>query len=257
MDLGLKDKIAIITGATSGLGKAICNVLAAEGAKIAFGYRGSSPEKEEIVRGQITQLTHDFDTDVLAIKGDILKKEDIDTLVNNTIDHFGGVDILVNNAAIWPTSYVRNMEKSEWDRTIETNLTAPYLLCQRVVQYWLNADKKGKIINIVSQAAFNGSTSGHAHYAASKAGLVTFGISLAREVAPYGITVNSVAPGMIRTPMSKEALEKRHDEYIARIPLGRIAEPEEVAYSVAFLASNKADYITGATINVTGGMLTR
>ena len=149
------------------------------------------------------------------------------------------------------------MELDEWDKTIKTNLTAPFLLCQRIIQYWLDTAQKGRIINIVSQAAFNGSTSGHAHYAASKAGLVTFGISLAKEVAKHGITVNSVAPGMIHTPMSQEALRERYEDYIARIPLGRIAEPEEVAYSVAFLASNKADYITGATINVTGGMLVR
>ena len=257
MDLGLKGKVAIITGASCGLGLAICHVLAKEGVHIAFGYRKSTPEKEQLVKKNISEIKNKYGVDVYGACGDISVKENIDHVIDDTIHHFGKVDILVNNAAVWPTSQVKNMELDEWDKTIKTNLTAPFLLCQRIIQYWLDTAQKGKIINIVSQAAFNGSTSGHAHYAASKAGLVTFGISLAKEVAKHGITVNSVAPGMIHTPMSQEALRERYEDYIARIPLGRIAEPEEVAYSVAFLASNKADYITGATINVTGGMLVR
>lgn len=119
--------------------------------------------------------------------------------------------------------------------------------------------KHGKIINIVSQAAFHGSTSGHAHYASSKAGLVGFTISLAREVAPYGINVTAVAPGIMRSPMNEEVLKdpKRVDAYLERIPLRRVSEPVDVARSVLFLASTQADYITGATIDVTGGMLMR
>ena len=130
------------------------------------------------------------------------------------------------------------------------------MFSKRLVNYLLKRKAKGKIINIVS-AAFHGSTSGHAHYAAATGGVVTFTVSLAREVAPYGINVTAVAPGMMRTPMNKDALAEREDEYLRRIPLGRIADPKEVAYAVAFLASDKADYITGATIDVTGGMLMR
>ncbi|HWQ31064.1 MAG TPA: SDR family oxidoreductase [Negativicutes bacterium] len=126
-----------------------------------------------------------------------------------------------------------------------------------MVQHIIARKSPGKIINIVSQAAFHGSTSGHAHYGAAKGGVVTFTVSLAREVAKYGINVVAVAPGMMRTPMNKKELAEREGEYVKRIPLGRISEPEEVAYTVAFLASDKADYITGATIDVTGGMLMR
>ncbi len=119
------------------------------------------------------------------------------------------------------------------------------------------AQQKGKIVNIVSQAAFHGSTTGHAHYAASKAGLVSFSISLAREVAKYGINVNMVAPGMVRTPMTEEALKAKPDYYNGRIPIGRVAEPEEVAQAAVFLASKCADYYTGITFDATGGMLMR
>jgi 3-oxoacyl-[acyl-carrier protein] reductase len=149
------------------------------------------------------------------------------------------------------------MSDEEWDKTIRINLNGPFYLSKRVVNHLIERKAKGKIINIVSQAAFHGSTSGHAHYAASKGGLVTFTVSLAREVAKYGINVCAVAPGMIRTPMNKDTLREREEDYLDRIPLGRIAEASEIANVVAFLASDKADYITGATIDVSGGMLMR
>ena len=128
-----------------------------------------------------------------------------------------------------------------------------------MVKYWLQNKIKGKIVNVTSQAAFHGSTSGHAHYAASKAGLVTFSISLAREVAPDGINVNLVAPGIMRSPMTEEVLKdpKRKDAYLERIPVRRIAETDDVAKAVVFLLSTQADYMTGTTLDLTGGMLMR
>ena len=149
------------------------------------------------------------------------------------------------------------MSLEDFDQTLYMNLEVPFLLSKMMVNHLIENDRKGKIIQIVSQAAFHGSTTGHAHYASSKAGLVTFSKSLAREVAGYGINVNSVAPGMMETPMVKDALEKKRDYYNNRIPIGRVATAEEVAYVVAFLASNKADYLTGITIDATGGMLMR
>ena len=163
----------------------------------------------------------------------------------------------MNNAAIWPTAYVREMTTQSMTKTLSINLVAPFVTCREFVNILEARGEKGKIVNMVSQAAFHGSTSGHAHYAASKAGLVGFSISLAREVAPRGINVNCVAPGMMRTPMNEQALREREDEYLARIPLRRIADPREVAYAAAFLLSDKADYITGATLDLTGGMLMR
>ena len=164
---------------------------------------------------------------------------------------------MVNNAGVWPTAFVTDMSDEAWDRTVKINLSGPFYFSKRVVNQLIEKGRKGKIVNIVSQAAFHGSTSGHAHYAAAKGGLVTFTVSLAREVAKHGINVTAVAPGMMRTPMNVKELAEREEEYIKRIPLGRISDPKEVAYTVAFLASEKADYITGATIDVTGGMLMR
>jgi 3-oxoacyl-[acyl-carrier protein] reductase len=149
------------------------------------------------------------------------------------------------------------MTEEQWNTTLAVNLTGPFLTCREAVRRWLAAGRRGRIVNVVSQAAFHGSTSGHAHYAASKAGVVTFTVSLAREVAPHGIHVNAVAPGMMSTEMAREALEKDQDRYIERIPLRRIADPAEVAAVVAFLSSEQASYITGATLDVTGGMLMR
>jgi 3-oxoacyl-[acyl-carrier protein] reductase len=163
----------------------------------------------------------------------------------------------VNNAGTWPTARILDMSDEDWESTLRINLTGTFMFSKRMVA-WLHARKrKGKITNIVSQAAFHGSTSGHAHYAAAKAGVVNFTVSLAREAAEYGINVNAVAPGIIATPLMGKALEARLAEYVARIPLGRIASPEDIADVVVFLCSNKADYMTGATVDVTGGMLMR
>ena len=167
------------------------------------------------------------------------------------------IDCLVNNAAIWPTAFVSEMKTEDFETTLNVNLVSPFVLCREMFNYLKAEKRKGKIVNMVSQAAFHGSTSGHAHYAASKAGLVGFSISLAREAAPFGINVNCAAPGMMRTPMNREALAEREDQYLKRIPLGRIADPKEIAYSVAFLLGDKSDYITGATLDLTGGMLMR
>jgi 3-oxoacyl-[acyl-carrier protein] reductase len=161
---------------------------------------------------------------------------------------------LINNAGIWPTALVKDMTDEQWQTTLAVNLTGPFLLCREAVRRWLAANRQGRIVNITSQAAFQGSTTGHADYAAAKAGLTNFTISLAREVAAHGIHVNAVAPGFMETDMAAEALRKRRDHYLQRIPLRRIADPAEVAATVVFLASSRASYMTGATLHVNGGM---
>lgn len=253
MELNLKGKVAIVTGGGSGLGAAISDILASEGARVVVNYIVD----EANVFKFVDQLNEKYGAAAIPLYGDITVASDVEDVIARTIDIFGKVDILVNNAGVWPTAFVENMSDEEWERTIRINLTGPFLFSKRVVQHLIARKSKGKIINIVSQAAFHGSTSGHAHYAAAKGGVVTFTVSLAREVAKYGINVTAVAPGMMRTPMNKRELAEREEEYIKRIPLGRISDPAEVAYTVAFLASEKSDYITGATIDVTGGMLMR
>jgi 3-oxoacyl-[acyl-carrier protein] reductase len=255
MYLNLRGKVAIVTGGGGGLGRAICKELAREGVKVVLSYR--SNEKE--INSFVDELNEKYTGKVVAVKGDLIDEESIDNLFNAAIEEFSCVDILVNNAGVWPTAYVKDMEVEDFQRTMIINLQVPFILSKKMVNHLIDRESKGKIINIVSQAAFHGSTTGHAHYAASKGGLVTFTVSLAREVAKYGINVTAVAPGIMRTKMNEQQLNNKEDEeyYMKRIPLGRISEPEEVAYTVVFLASNRADYITGATIDVTGGMLMR
>jgi 3-oxoacyl-[acyl-carrier protein] reductase len=253
MDLGLKNKVALVTGGSRGLGRAICLGLAAEGTKVAINYRrderGAAALADEIRTG--------FKTGVCCLQGDVSHSSEVSRTFDECEAQLGQVDILVNNAGIWPTAYIQDIEEADWDQTLAINLRGPFLMCREAVRRWMSADRVGRIVNISSPAAFRGSTTGHAHYAASKAGLVSFTVSLAREVAPYGIYANAVAPGMMRTDMAREALEKNEQHYIERIPLRRIADPAEVASFVVFLASDQASYTTGATVDVSGGMLMR
>lgn len=250
MDFNLSGKVAIVTGGGSGLGASISEVLAQEGAHVIVNYIAD----EENVIKFVESLNDKYENKAIAVYGDISDEKDINSLFDKAGEVYGKADILVNCAGIWPKSYVKDMPVEEFRKTIKVNLEGPFILSKKMVNHLIERNAKGKIVNVVSQAAFHGSTSGHAHYAASKGGLVTFTISLAREVAKHGINVTAVAPGIMKTPMVGDNVE---DRYLERIPLGRISDPKEVAYSVAFLASDKADYITGATIDVTGGMLMR
>jgi 3-oxoacyl-[acyl-carrier protein] reductase len=260
MDLHLQDKVALVTGGSRGLGRAISLGLAAEGARVAVNYFRNprqgvdfADEAQQVVEEIRRQGGHP----AVAVPGDVSQADDVSAMFNHCETALGPVEILINNAGVWPTAYVCEMTERQWHDTLAVNLTGPFLTCREVVRRWLAAGRRGAIVNIVSQAAFFGSTSGHAHYAASKAGLVAFGISLAREVAPHGIRVNAVAPGMISTEMARDALALDLARYLERLPWGRIAEPAEVARVVVFLASERASYMTGATVDVTGGMLMR
>ncbi len=255
MDLNLKGKTALVTGGGSGLGRAITEEFAREGVNVTVSYRS----KEKETKAFLEELNSRYGTRSIAVKADVSNKQDLSSLFDTACETFGKLDILVNNAGVWLSSYVKDMPEEDFEKTFAGDLEAPFLLSKKMVNHLLEQKSRGKIINIVSQAAFHGSTTGHAHYAAAKGGLVIFTVSLAREVAQYGINCNCVAPGIMRTKLMSGALSSENGEeyYKDRIPLKRIAEPNEVAYTVLFLASDKADYITGATIDVSGGMLMR
>lgn len=246
MDYKIDGKVALVTGAADGCGKAIAEKLAGEGVKVIL---HDLSFKEEALKNNAAAIGNGAE----YVTADLSRTEEIEELWKKT----GDIDILVNNAGIWPTAYVTDMTPESFKKTLDIDLVAPFMLCKLFVNNCIQKNKKGKIVNMVSQAAFHGSTSGHAHYAAAKAGLVAFTVSLAREVAPKGINVNAVAPGMMRTPMNKDALSEREDDYLKRIPLRRIADPSEVAAAVVFLCGAESDYMTGATLDVTGGMLMR
>ena len=249
MDLGLQSKNAIVTGAAGGVGKAIVLALSEEGANVAI---GDIREAKDVVRE-----CEQFGVKAVSIPTDLSKADDCINLVNTAEKRLGPIDILINNAGLWPTNFVRDIPLQEWRKTVDINLTAVFLTCQALVQNVLAEKRKAKILNVTSQAAFNGSTTGHAHYAASKSGVVTFTISLAREVSKQGINVNAIALGMVETGMAAAALAENRAYYEKRIMIGRVAQPEEIAKLAIFLVSDPASYLTGSTFDATGGMITR
>jgi 3-oxoacyl-[acyl-carrier protein] reductase len=253
MDLKLEDKVALVTGGSRGLGKAISLALAAEGANVALNYRRGADKAGAVV----DELRRTHGVEAMAVGADVSREADVLEMFRRIEQRFSRVDVLVNNAAVCPTCRVKDLTLDEWNRTLEVNLTGTFLTCREMIRRLLAAGRTGRIVNVSSAAAFLGSTTGHAPYDASKGGVVSFTISLAREVAPHGIAVNAVAPGMIYTDMTAETIQANEEKYLARIPLGRIADPAEIADVVVFLASDEASYMTGATVDVSGGMLMR
>ena len=253
MDLKLEDKVALVTGGSRGLGKAISLALAAEGASVAVSYQQNADKAEAVV----TELRSTHGVEAMAVGADVSNEADVLEMFRRVEARFSRVDVLVNNAAVCPTCRVKDLTLDQWTRTLQVNLTGTFLTCREMVRRLLAEGRTGRIVNVSSAAAFLGSTTGHAPYDASKGGVVSLTISLAREVAPQGIAVNAVAPGMIYTDMTAETIRANEPKYLARIPLGRIADPAEIADVVVFLASEQASYMTGATVDVSGGMLMR
>lgn len=252
MELNLAGKCAVITGGARGVGRGIALALADEGVNIAVNYNNSAEAAEKLVDELITRGVK-----AVAIQADLGNGADCIRLINKADEQFNGVDILVNNAGTWPKNWLQNISLEEWNKTVDVNLTSVFLTSQAFLNNAIARNRGGKIVNITSQAAFHGSTTGHAHYAASKAGVVSFTVSMAREVAKHNINVNAVALGIVETDMTKQALAANRDYYLQRIPIGRVATPKDIASVVTFLASDAAGYITGATIDATGGMLMR
>ncbi|MCR4412709.1 MAG: 3-oxoacyl-ACP reductase FabG [Thermoguttaceae bacterium] len=253
MDLHLSDKTALVTGGSHGLGRAICWELAAEGARVVVNFRRDPAKAEALVE----EIRKTHGVEAMAIQADVAREADVEAMFGRVLARFGRLDVLVNNAAICPTRDVKDMPADEWIETIQVNLTGTFFASRAMVRHLVAAGRPGRIVNISSQAAFRGSTTGHAPYDASKGGIVSFTVALAREVAKYGICVNAVAPGMMFTEMTAKVLTENPEKYKARIPLGRVADTSEVAKVVVFLASDAASYMTGATVDVSGGMLMR
>jgi len=253
MDLHLRGKAALVTGGSLGLGKAICRALAAEGAAVAVNYRSHAAEAEALA----AELASTCGVPAMAVAADVADEAQVAAMFETVAKRFGHLDILVNNAAVCPTCPAKDLTIRQWNETVAVNLGGTFLCCRAMIRQLVAASRPGRIVNITSVAAFLGSTTGHAPYDASKGGMVALTVSLAREVARQGIAVNAVAPGMMVTDMTAKTLETNLEKYLARIPLGRIGDPADVAKVVVFLASDAAAYMTGATVDVSGGMLMR
>ena len=244
----LKDKVAIVTGGTRGIGRAIALKLADQGANIVINYRNSDKEAEEL-----KSILEGKGVKVLTVKCDISNFEDSKDLMDKCKEVFGKIDILVNNAGITKDTLIMRMKEEDFDNVIDVNLKGTFN-CAKHASAIMLKQRFGKIINMTSVVGIAGNA-GQVNYAASKAGVIGLTKSLAKELGSRGITVNAVAPGFINTDMTASLSEKVKEEASKNIPLKRLGDPEDVANLVGFLASDAANYITGQVINVDGGMV--
>ncbi|MGA1871476.1 MAG: 3-oxoacyl-ACP reductase family protein [bacterium] len=241
-----KDKIALITGASRGIGRAIAIEMAKEGAIICIVYKSHDADADKVLK-ELKELRGES----IKIKGDIRIPDHTERIVTTTYERFRRIDILVNNAAIVKDYCFPGMEWREWQDVIDTNLTATFTMCKFVSKHMI-LQKSGKIINLSSVVAQKGGR-GQINYIASKGGIESFTRALAIELAPKNITVNAIAPGVIETDMSKDIITKNREKILSKILLKRFGRAEEVARLAVYLASSDADYITGEVININGG----
>lgn len=242
------DKCALITGATRGIGKQIAITLAKQGYNIALNYRKENEELEN-TKKEIEEIG----VQVIAVKGDVANFEECENFVKQVIERFGQIDVLVNNAGITKDMLLMRMKKEDFEQVIDTNLVGTFNVTKNVVPYMMKA-RSGRIINISSVVGISGNA-GQTNYSASKAGIIGFTKSLAKEIASRNILVNAVAPGFIETNMTDVLKDDVKQEIDKNIPLKRMGTTQDVANVVKFLASDDSSYITGQVINVDGGML--
>lgn len=246
--MNLKGKNALVTGGSRGIGKAIALELARGGVNVALTYISNMDSAKEVI-GEVES----YGVKGLAIKADVSNEEEVNSMIEIVNNEMGGIDILVNNAGITKDNLLIRMKTDDWDDVINTNLRGVYL-CTKAVVRGMMKKRYGKIVNIASVVGISGNA-GQGNYSASKAGIIGFTKSIAKELGSRGININGVAPGFVETDMTNVLNDKVKEEMLKLIPLKRFARPEDIADVVAFLCSEKANYITGQIINVDGGML--
>lgn len=244
----LTGKTAIVTGGSRGIGRAIALCLAAEGASVAVIYAGNTAAAEETL-----QAITDKGGKAISIQCDVANEDAVTAMVKQVKEQFGSVDILVNNAGITRDGLLMRMKTADWQAVLDTNLTGTFF-CTKAVTKFMMKQRSGAIVNLTSVVGLTGNA-GQANYAAAKSGIIGFTKSVAKELASRGIRANAVAPGCIDTDMTAVLSDAVKEEMLKTIPLGRVAQPEEVAKAVLFLVSDCASYITGQVLNVDGGMV--
>jgi 3-oxoacyl-[acyl-carrier protein] reductase len=244
--LELFGKVALVTGAAQGIGRSIALLLAQKGADIVIS--DINFEKAEETAKEVEALGRK----VMAIRADVANTNDVERMVGAILERFGQIDILVNNAGIARDKLILRMTEEDWDAVLDVNLRGTFNCTKAVIRH-MSKQRKGKIVNIASVVGEMGNV-GQANYAASKAGVIGFTKTIAREFAQRGINVNTIAPGYIETPMTEALPEKVKEELRRMIPLERLGRPEDVAQAVLFLVSEASSYITGQVLNVNGGI---
>lgn len=244
----LTNKVALVTGGSRGIGRAIAIALAGKGAKVAVNYAGREDAANETV-----SMIQKNGGEAIAIQANVANYEEVERMVKRVIETFGSLDILVNNAGITRDNLILRMKEADWDDVINTNLKGVFN-CTKAVMRQMMKQRSGRIINISSVVGVAGNA-GQANYVAAKAGVIGLTKTTAKELASRNITVNAIAPGFIETEMTDQLSDDLKQEMLKQIPLGSFGQPEDVANVVAFLASDASRYITGQTIHVDGGMV--
>jgi 3-oxoacyl-[acyl-carrier protein] reductase len=247
----LKDKKALITGGTAGIGKEIALSYARQGASVAI--CGTNAERSQAVLDELKQAQISPDQQFTAILVNVSDKNSVDSAIQQLLESWGSIDILVNNAGITRDGLLMKMSEEDWDAVMDTNLKSVYNTCQSLVRPMIKA-RKGKIINIASVVGLTGNA-GQVNYAASKSGMVGFTKSLAQELATRGVCVNCIAPGFIQTRMTDVLTDTQKEGILKKIPMGKMGSPEDIANAAVFLASHLSDYVTGQVLTVDGGMV--
>lgn len=246
--MSLEGKIALVTGSSRGIGRAIALALGKKGVNVAVNYAGNEQKAEEVV-----QELQALGVKAIKIRANVADEQNVKAMIKEVTKEFGRLDILVNNAGITRDNLLMRMKVEEFDEVIETNLKGAFL-CTKAVTRTMMKQRYGKIINIASIVGVSGNP-GQANYVAAKAGLIGLTKSTAKELATRNILVNAIAPGFITTDMTDVLTEDQKDAILSQIPLEKLGEPEDIANVVCFLASDEAKYITGQTIHVDGGMV--